>query len=310
MNEDKTRCLSPSPAHISVCICTFKRAELLADLLNELNKQITENLFDFSIVVVDNDSNGSARSVVSSAMNESPVRMEYDIEPVQNISLARNRAVLNARGDFIAFIDDDEIPDRHWLLDLYQALRSFNVDGVLGPVLPYYKIEPPNWVIKARFYERPTYRTGFVIDWRKGRTGNILLKKSMFLSTGEMFDPKFGSGAEDQDFVRRMIQKGFVFIWCNEARAYELVPPIRWNKKFMIKRALLRGKTSLARTSSPLYMVIQSAVAILAYTMALPLLLLFGYHWFMQYLVKDFDHIGKILAILRINIIKQKYITE
>src|SRR5262249_13059456 len=164
----------------------------------------------------------------------------YCVEPQQNIALARNKAFENADGDFVAFIDDDEFPAKYWLLTLFNACNEYGVDGVLGPVNRHFDEEPPGWVMKGKFYERPTSPTGLVIDWRKGRTGNVLLKKRIFAADAQPFKPEFRQG-EDQDFFRRMIDNGHVFIWCNEAVAYEVVPPIRWKRTFMLKRALLRG---------------------------------------------------------------------
>ena len=50
--------------HISVCICTYKRPKLLVRLLRKLQKQQTANLFTYSIVIVDNDFNQSAKEAV------------------------------------------------------------------------------------------------------------------------------------------------------------------------------------------------------------------------------------------------------
>src|SRR5205085_902502 len=101
-----------------------------------------------------------------------------------------------------------------------------------------------DWVVKGNFYDRASYPTGFVIDWKKGRTGNVLLKRHLFDADTPPFRPEFVTG-EDQDFFGRMIDKGYVFIWCHEALAYETVPPIRWKRTFMLRRALLQGATSL-----------------------------------------------------------------
>ena len=124
--------------------------------------------------------------------------------------------------------------------DSVQALNEFKVDGVLGPNRCFDET-PPKWVIEGNFYQRATYATGLVIDWRKGRTGNVLLKGDLFAGDARPFRPEFRQG-EDQDFFHRMIEKGHRFIWCNEAVAYEVVPPIRWNRRFMLRRALLPGQ--------------------------------------------------------------------
>ena len=109
------------------------------------------------------------------------------MEPQQNISLTRNKAIANATGDFIAFIDDDEFPAKRWLLTLFEASGKYGADGVLGPVKCHFDEKPPRWVIKGKFYERPTYPTGFVIDWTKGRTGNVLLRRQILEDGGSAF---------------------------------------------------------------------------------------------------------------------------
>lgn len=191
--------------HISVCVCTYKRPLLLQRLLAELARQQTAGQFTFSAVVVDNDEQGSAKPAVEQCSSFVSFPICYCVEPRQNIALARNCAVENAQGDYIAFIDDDEFPETTWLLTLFKARSEYNVDGVLGPVKRHFDGQPPSWLLKSRFYDRPTYPTGLVIDWRKGRTGNVLLKREIFdTSAKPYFKPEFRQG-EDQEFFSRMI---------------------------------------------------------------------------------------------------------
>ncbi len=295
--------------HICVCVCTYRRPELLRRLLNELARQDTEGRFDFSVVVVDNDRLQSARETIAEFTTASSLPVRYLVEPRQNISHARNLAVGNASGDFVAFIDDDEFPTRRWLLTLFEAYGRFGVSGVLGPVKPHFDARPPAWVVKGGFYDRATYPTGYVIDWRKGRTGNVLLARSLFADESVPFRPEFLSG-EDQDFFRRMIEKGHRFVWCDEALAYEVVPPLRWKRSFMLRRALLRGATSLLDPGFGVRDVAKSMIAVPAYALALPLGLVLGHHRFMSWLVRMFDHLGRLLALVGIRPIKQAYVTE
>ena len=297
------------PKHISVCICTYKRPHLLKRLLSELRVQDTAGLFTYSIVIADNDELQSAEAVTLDFAAESHIEIRYCVEPRQNIALARNKAVENARGDFLAFIDDDEFPGKRWLLTLFKACNDYDADGVLGPVRPYFDKDPPKWVVKGKFYERPTYRTGLVIDWRKGRTGNVLLRRRIFAPGGQAFRPSFLTG-EDQDFFRRMIEKGHSFIWCNEAVAYEVVPPIRWKRTFLLRRALLRGAVSVVHPAFGPRQIAKSVIAVPVYAAALPFALVLGHHRFMTLLVKLTDHLGKLLSLLGINPIRESYVTE
>src|SRR6266705_1082244 len=104
--------------HVSVCVCTYRRNDLLAILLRKLDVQETAGLFDFSIVVVDNDAAASAKETVARVQRETKIELAYDVEPDKCIAAARNRAVRLARGNYIAFIDDDEFPPEEWLLTM------------------------------------------------------------------------------------------------------------------------------------------------------------------------------------------------
>lgn len=300
----------PANDNITVCICTFKRPELLKALLTKLNRQVTDGLYSFSIVVVDNDLNQSSKSTVQEIKQGRSLEIDYYCEPEQNIALARNRAISNAKGNFVAFIDDDELPDDMWLLLLLRAYYKNGGDGIQGPVFPSYEKGVPEWVKKGDFYGRPNYQTGMVLSWSQGRTGNLLVRRDIFKNPDNLFDPKFGRGAEDQDFFRRSIENGHVFKYCHEAVAYEYIPPHRWKRVFLLKRALLRGKISLLHPTSKVKMIAKSVVAIPIYTCILPFLLIAGHHLFMKFLVKDFDHIGRILGLFGLDVIKQKYVSE
>jgi glycosyltransferase involved in cell wall biosynthesis len=280
---------------------------MLARLLSELEEQETQSLFDYSIVIVDNDAAESARQTVESWSRQSKNSIKYCVEPEQSIALARNRAVENARGDFIAFIDDDEFPAENWLLDLFKAYNEFKTDGILGPVLPHYETKPPEWVIKGKFYERPSHKTGTILDWTNTRTGNVLLRRDLFDGRDNMFRPEFGSGGEDRDLFRRLIGQGCQFAWCAEAPVFEVVPPERCKRSFMLRRALLRGKTPYNRNFGS---YLKSLIAIPSYTLALPFLLCTSQHSFMKCLIKCFDHVGRILAFVRVHVVKEKYVVK
>ena len=119
--------------HISICICTYKRPEFLKKLLGAILEQNTNDNFIFSVVVIDNDLNASAKDIIKIIQKESDISITYKVEPVQNIARVRNLAISSASGNYIAFIDDDEIPIKDWIRFLYGTCRKYNVDGVLAP---------------------------------------------------------------------------------------------------------------------------------------------------------------------------------
>jgi succinoglycan biosynthesis protein ExoM len=304
--------MSPEPL-ISICVCTYRRPSRLQALLGILINQETGGKFTFSIVIVDNDIRESARPIADSQARHSDISIRYDVEPRQNIALARNKAIENSSGDFVALIDDDELPDSRWLLNHFLALMRFNADGVLGPVLPRFEKKPPRWVVEGRFFDRPSHPTGTILDWRNTRTGNVLLRRKLFGEGQEWFDPAFGSGGEDRDFFRRKIAQGHIFVWSNGAPVFEMIPPQRWDVVILIKRALLRGKMSFRSSPSKPSGMVFSMAAILFYSIGFPFLLLsgfvIGYDISIKCLISTFDHLGKLFALFKFHPVRKMYIS-
>jgi succinoglycan biosynthesis protein ExoM len=298
--------------HISVCIPTYRRNKMLEHLLKNLALQETDGIFDFSIVVVDNDVTGPAREPVMRLKAELGLDITYDVEPEQTIPAARNHALRLARGNYIAIIDDDEFPLQHWLITMYRAIHAFDVDGALGPVHPFFDQRPPSWLIKGRFCERPFQHTGTLLYWDQTRTGNVLLKKDVFDKHNLCFDETFKTGGSDQAFFRLAIQAGCRFIAIEEASVYEFVPPERWTKSYYIKRALINGFNfqrysiqqpfEFSKIASP----IKSMAALLAYTIACPICAILGQHRLMQCLEKGTYHLSRVFAIFGIELLKKR----
>ena len=116
--------------HICICICTYKRPEMLRRLLSKVEEQETEGLFNYSIVIVDNDRSESARQTVESFARQSKISIKYYVESEQNIALARNKAVATAKGEFVVIFDADFVPKP----DFLQKSIHFFTDPKVGMV--------------------------------------------------------------------------------------------------------------------------------------------------------------------------------
>jgi succinoglycan biosynthesis protein ExoM len=297
---------APAVSTISVCICTYKRPQFLKRTLAEIARQDTNGRFTYSIVVADNDTLQSAEPVVAAFRASCSIEIVYCVEPEQNISLARNKALENTRGDYVAFIDDDEFPSQNWLVTLLTLCEERGADGALGPVRPYFDYPPPKWIIRGRFCERPEHTTGLLLHWRQTRTGNVMFRRQILNGIETPFMQEFGNGGEDQDFFRRMIQMGHRFIWCNEAIVHEIVPPERWKRSYMFRRALLRGQNERLLLNP--HSIAKSSLAVLLYPMILPFLFLAGQHLFMRYSIRLLDHAGKLLGAIGLRPAGGKYL--
>jgi len=285
---------------------------MLEKLLRSLAVQETKGLFDYSVVVVDNDAAGYGKNTIMNLKDELSIDLTYAIEPERSIPAVRNHALRLSRGNYIGIIDDDEFAPDNWLATMYQAIHKYGADGVLGPVLPFFENEPPEWLIKGRFCERPTLPTGTLLQWSQTRTGNVLLKKDVFEKHHICFDTRFKTGGSDQEFFRQAIMRGCNFIAVEEAPVYEIVPPSRWEKRYWLKRAIVNGynshRYSLSNTkkATRIYSYFKSAGALLVYSAAAPFCAILGTHTLISCLERGCHHFSRLLAIIGIELLKKR----
>jgi glycosyltransferase involved in cell wall biosynthesis len=118
---------------ITVVICTRERPGALARCLDSL---LAQQYPDFRVLVVDNaPTTGATAEVVRSAARRGPV--QYLREDTPGLSFARNAAVAAAPGEILAWIDDDEYADPHWLAEVARALADHpEADVVSGVIVP------------------------------------------------------------------------------------------------------------------------------------------------------------------------------
>src|SRR5437899_184406 len=109
---------------LTIAICTFNRADLLPRSLDSVRNQMRTSA-DLEIMIVDNGSTDHTRDMVAEVQAEDS-RVRYVVEPNAGISHARNRALREARGEYLAFLDDDAWAEhdlRRKLLGTIQFLK-------------------------------------------------------------------------------------------------------------------------------------------------------------------------------------------
>jgi succinoglycan biosynthesis protein ExoM len=224
---------------VSVCVPTYRRPESLARLLASLARLKLAAGPTLEILIVDNDPQRSAAATARS-LGDFPHLVRWLEEPRRNLAHARNRAIDEASGRWLAFIDDDEIADEHWLAAHWQRAAEGDCDGWFGPVLARLEEDVSGWLDLADFYARPRHPTGTLLGRTSLRTGNAFVRRALF--EGRRFDPAFGrSGGEDSELFGRMLRAGARFCWCDEAIVTELVPAARYRLGWLGRRAFRGG---------------------------------------------------------------------
>ena len=226
---------------ISVCICTYRRRSL-ERTLQSLSGQRLPKGTSVEIIVVDNDRSGSGREVVE-GMAAFPFPIRYDIETRKGLSFVRNRALELAKGDWLAFIDDDEVAASDWLFELFECAQKFQADAVVGAVSREFEEPPLPWIANSGLFNLWIPPTGSSVRAYDAQSGNVLLRAD-FPRTNELkFDETFNAtGGEDTDFFGRLIDNGGVIVSSRQASVCEFVPRQRMTEHYMFRSSLSIGE--------------------------------------------------------------------
>ena len=188
---------------------------------------------------MDNDASGSAAAFCEQVQLKFKGTLKYDIEPQQGVSYARNRTIANASAtsDFIAILDDDEVPSLYWLEELLLTQKNYDADIVSGPVMPHFEEQDVlTWIQKGKFFESRYLPTGYAMD--AAFTNNVLVRSSALKSFKQVFDERLAiKGAEDTHLFMRLRKLGCQIVWSNEATVIEWTPSSRTNLRWLLQRA-------------------------------------------------------------------------
>lgn len=232
----------PSPGlSVDVCICTYRRASL-TDTLQSLVDQGRQAGVSMRVVVADNDESACGKPGIEQAAMALGLPLQYLHAPARSISIARNACLDCAQGDWIAFIDDDEIARPGWLTAMLEVAQSSEFDAVLGPVSALYAPDAPSWMREGDFHStRPVLRRGQI---ETGYSGNVLIRRAFLARTGLRFDLQFGrTGGEDVDFFYRFRDLGGRIGFAPHAFVDEPVPAARAKIGWLLRRSFRAGQT-------------------------------------------------------------------
>lgn len=237
----------PVPPHAdalraSVVITTFRRTAMLAEALAALLPQVRGRAAE--IIVVDNCPDASARQVVQ---NLDDAALNHLHEPRPGVVHARNRGVAAAKGAYVIFLDDDEIPDSGWL-DAWLVHADGCTDASFGRVVPRPLGPCPSDLAEqvGHIFSRDMHRPAgadISASWAYLGTGNAMFHKTRCLGAAEPFDARFNArGGEDVWLIRGLVREGRRLLWNPDAVVDELVPEDRMTLPSLRSRRFNQGQ--------------------------------------------------------------------
>jgi len=233
---------------VSVVVCTYNRAELLSGCLRSLEHQTAAKEL-YEVIIVDNNSTDTTKTIVESFRQKNS-NFRVVIESRQGLSCARNRGWQEARGRYVAYIDDDARAKPEWCAMIAAFIRKRpDVAGFGGPYLSCYLSAKPKW-FKDEYGswsvhggERPMGQGEFVRGTNMVFRSDVLPEVGGFDETLGMVGMKVSYG-EEPNLQVRLMKQGKVIYYCPDIVVEHLVTPQKMNVKWMLRTAYKGGSVA------------------------------------------------------------------
>lgn len=211
---------------------------MLDRVLTHLRTVQIPHSVEWEVLVVNNNSQDNTDAVIQQHAEYLPIRRSFEPEP--GISLARNRALNDARGEIILWTDDDAFPHSDWVIKTLEAFDQFQAELVFGKVEPEWETTQPDWFT-------PKFRGMFALidlggeprtiteSHIVGFNVNMAFKKSLVEKVGP-YRTDIGSGrmagGDDIDLFQRAHRKDIAIAYQPEAVVRHFIPANRCTKSF------------------------------------------------------------------------------
>jgi glucosyl-dolichyl phosphate glucuronosyltransferase len=248
--------------HITVAICTWNRASLLAQTLTAMTALRVPERTTWELLVVDNNSTDDTAATIAAFAGRLPIRRVF--EPTPGLSSARNLATIEASGEYVLWTDDDVLVEPTWLEAFVAAFVRRPAAGFFGGVIrPWFPNDPPEWLRRGFDHVATAYAA---LDHGPEEVplsrGRFPFGANMAFRINEqrafLFDPTIGrrpggppgGGGDETDVFRRMEARGIEGWWVPGAIVRHYIPPERQSIAYL-RRYFMGYGEFLARTEEP-----------------------------------------------------------
>jgi glycosyltransferase involved in cell wall biosynthesis len=239
---------------VSIAICTYNNARKLEAVLESLRGLICPPALKYEILVVDNNSSDETKGVVEKYQALWGQRLRHIFEGTQGLSHARNRALKEAAGDIVSYIDDDVKVDPGWLSAVATAFEEYSAAVVGGKSYLIYPSQRPAWLPEEyeSLLSKLDYGDQVIVGLDKDLFGlNFSVRKELTVQLGG-FDTSLGrcrhslGSGEESDLLKRIRETGGLAVYEPRAIVGHVVSSERVTVRWFVKRLFAAGRDGVA----------------------------------------------------------------
>jgi glucosyl-dolichyl phosphate glucuronosyltransferase len=205
-------------------------------------------------IVVDNRSTDDTSSVVAQFAAHSPLPVRYVYEARPGSSYARNRAVEEAAGDFILFLDDDAVAEPDWAVEIVDEIERRQLDVACGLVLPRWSRQPPRWLGPSLYVRLAVHDAARLAEASPAEretihnyfSANVGFRRRTFARFGQFREDLGVTGSnpmsgEDTELFARIASGGGAVGFAPRARVHHMIPPERMRRSYLRRKSFAFG---------------------------------------------------------------------
>jgi glycosyltransferase involved in cell wall biosynthesis len=243
---------------ITIAICTWNRAAMLDRLLTSFHSLIVPADIQYEFIVVNNNCTDNTDVILDKHSTLLPLKRSF--EPTAGIAHARNRALLDARGDLMLWTDDDMAVPGNWLVNYLDAANKFPDASLFGgPIRAWFADDVASDVKQFATDHMDLLAPMFGLkdngpDVRDLKPGETIFSGNMALRTAAAkryrFNSDFGRvrrdglmGGEETLFLQQMLDGGERGIWVGNAESQHYITADRLTRDYYWKYFTALGRT-------------------------------------------------------------------
>jgi glucosyl-dolichyl phosphate glucuronosyltransferase len=239
---------------LTIAVPTHNRARLLAGTLASIaSLEFPDDIIP-ECLIIDNNSPDDTRDTVEVFARTAPLAVRYIVEPQLGSSYARNRAIEEARGEYIFFIDDDATAEPDWAIELLAEMERRHLDAACGIALPNWERQPPRWLGPSLYVRLAVHDEATIMQANPAQrdhihnyfSANVGFRREAFELFGR-FREDLGvvgnnpiSGEDTELFARIATCGGFIG-FAARARVHHMIGRERMTRRYLRRKAYAFG---------------------------------------------------------------------
>lgn len=240
----------------TIALCTHNHADRLVRTLADL-RSLRQPEAAWELLFIDNGCRDATPDLLARHVWPEGWQVRVAREEKLGLSNARNRAIAEARGDYVIFIDDDETPDPDWLCAYERLIRAHDPDAFGGRQVVLFEDARPAWLKDELLgFLGELNRADEIVPLTDPYTpfygGNFGIRKAVCEKVG-LFDAALGrkgtdnTGGEEVDFYRRLLAAGFKVWWTPEAVIHHRIQAEKLSRGYFLDLHYRMGRMEATR---------------------------------------------------------------